>query len=227
MRAIASAAKRSRDEPPHRRLFRRRCSRGLSGGSGTKAIPRRRAFRVAGIKRCARPCHARGAGISRRSWRVRARADGLLLMARRAAVRRYRQSPRHARSARRRCSPRRPGRARPPLVQVGRRRIGTELRPEHLKHLIARHAMAGSERKQLHRIRRPLLRPRLGGDRSRVHEHFEASEHPDLELRKHGSANSSEATSGDTAASKATKASRNGSGGATFTHNTDTNTTQP
>jgi hypothetical protein len=70
-------------------------------------------------------------------------------------------------------------------VQIGRRRIGTKLRPEHLKHLIAQHAMAGSERKQLHQIRRPPLRPRLGRDKSRVDEHFEASEQPGLELRVH------------------------------------------
>jgi len=57
------------------------------------------------------------------------------------------------------------------------------------------------------------LRPRLGGATSRVHEHFEASEQPDLELRKDGPDTSSVATSGDTAASKATNASRNGTSG--------------
>ena len=68
------------------------------------------------------------------------------------------------------------------LVQVGRGGIGAELRPEHLQHLVARHPMAGSERKQLHEIRRAPLRPRIGRDRSRVHEHFEASQQPDLKL---------------------------------------------
>ena len=67
------------------------------------------------------------------------------------------------------------------LVQVGRGSIGAELRPEQLEHLVARHAVAGSERQQLHEIRRAPLRPRVGRDRSRVHQHFEASEQPDLE----------------------------------------------
>jgi hypothetical protein len=87
--------------------------------------------------------------------------------------------------------------------------------------------MAGSEHERLHQIRRRPLRPCLGRDKSRVHEHFEASEQPDLELRKDGSATSSVATSGDTAASKETKASGIGDGWATFTYNTDTYTTQP
>jgi hypothetical protein len=73
--------------------------------------------------------------------------------------------------------------------------------------------MGGSEREQLHQIRRRPLRPCLGRAKSRVHEHVEASEQPDLELRKDGSATSSVATSGDTAASKGTKASGNGTGG--------------
>ena len=68
------------------------------------------------------------------------------------------------------------------LVQVGRGSIGTELRPEHLEHLVARHAVARSERKHFHEIRRAPLRPRVGRDRSRVHQHFKASEQPDLEL---------------------------------------------
>ena len=68
------------------------------------------------------------------------------------------------------------------LVQVGRGRISGELRPEHLEHLVTRHPMAGSERKHLHEIRRPPLRPGVGRDGLRVDEHFEASEEPDLEL---------------------------------------------
>jgi len=47
------------------------------------------------------------------------------------------------------------------LVQIGRRRVGSEPRPEHLEHLIARHAMTGSEREKLHEIRRAPLRPRV------------------------------------------------------------------
>jgi hypothetical protein len=68
------------------------------------------------------------------------------------------------------------------LVQIGRCGSGAELRPEHLEHLVARHAMAGSERKQLHEIHRAPLHPRVGRDGSRVHEHFETSEQSDLEL---------------------------------------------
>ena len=68
------------------------------------------------------------------------------------------------------------------LVQVRRGSIDAQLRPEHLEHLVARHAMAGSERKQLHEIRRAPLRPRIGRDGSRVDERFEASEQSDLEL---------------------------------------------
>jgi pimeloyl-ACP methyl ester carboxylesterase/DNA-binding CsgD family transcriptional regulator len=68
------------------------------------------------------------------------------------------------------------------LVQVGRGRVGGELRPEHLEHLVARHPVAGSERKQLHEIRRAPLRPGVARDGLRVDEHFEASEKPDLEL---------------------------------------------
>ncbi len=68
------------------------------------------------------------------------------------------------------------------LVQVRRGSVRAELRPQHLEHLVTRHAVAGSERKQLHQIRRAPLRPRVSRDRSRVHQHFEASEQPDLEL---------------------------------------------
>ena len=39
------------------------------------------------------------------------------------------------------------------LAQVRRGRIRAELRPEHLEQLLARHAVAGSERKQLHEMR--------------------------------------------------------------------------
>ena len=52
------------------------------------------------------------------------------------------------------------------LVEVGRRGIGAELRPEQLEHLVARHAMAGSERQQLHEIRRAPLRPGVGRNRA-------------------------------------------------------------
>ena len=68
------------------------------------------------------------------------------------------------------------------LVQIGRGGIGAELRPEHLEHLVARHAVAGSEGQQLDEIGSASLRPGISRDGLRVHEHFEASEQPDLEL---------------------------------------------
>jgi hypothetical protein len=67
-------------------------------------------------------------------------------------------------------------------VQIGRGSVGAELRPEHLEHLVARYAVAASEREQLHEVRRASLRPGISRDGLRVHEHFEASEQPDLEL---------------------------------------------
>ena len=60
------------------------------------------------------------------------------------------------------------------LVQIGRGGVGAELRPERLEHLVARHAVAGSEREQLHEIRGASLRPGVGRDGLRVHEYFEA-----------------------------------------------------
>jgi len=66
-------------------------------------------------------------------------------------------------------------------MQVRRGSIGAELRPQQLEHPVARHSMAGSERKQLHEIRRTPLRPRIRRDRSRVDEHFEASKEPNVE----------------------------------------------
>ena len=71
-------------------------------------------------------------------------------------------------------------------MQVGRGGIGAELRPERLEHLVARHAVAGGEGEQLDEIRSASLRPGIGRDRLRVHEHFEASEQPDLELLHKG-----------------------------------------
>jgi hypothetical protein len=68
------------------------------------------------------------------------------------------------------------------LVQVGRGGVGCEVRPEHLEHLVARHAVAMGEGKQLHEFRGASLRPGVGRDGARVDEHFEASEEPDLEL---------------------------------------------
>ena len=60
--------------------------------------------------------------------------------------------------------------------------VGAELRPERLEHLVTLHAVAGSECEQLHEIRGASLRPGVGRDGLRVHEYFEGSEQPDLEL---------------------------------------------
>jgi hypothetical protein len=67
-------------------------------------------------------------------------------------------------------------------MQVSRGSIRDELRPQHLKYFVARHAVTRSKCKQLHQIGGASLRPRVTPDRSRVHEHFEGSEQPDLKL---------------------------------------------
>jgi pimeloyl-ACP methyl ester carboxylesterase/DNA-binding CsgD family transcriptional regulator len=67
-------------------------------------------------------------------------------------------------------------------MEVGRGGVRAELRPERLEHLVARHAVAWGEGEQLDQIRGAALRPGIGRDIPRIHERFEASEEPDLEL---------------------------------------------
>lgn len=68
------------------------------------------------------------------------------------------------------------------LVEVGRGRGCTELGPKQFEYLITREAMTGGQREHLHQVGRAALHPRLVRDGLRIHEHFEASEHPDFEL---------------------------------------------
>jgi hypothetical protein len=66
-------------------------------------------------------------------------------------------------------------------VQVRRRCIRTQVRPERVEDLVARHAVAGGEREQLHEVGSSPLRPRVGRDRPGVDEDAETSEQPHLE----------------------------------------------
>ena len=181
MRAIASAAKRSRDEPPHRRLFRRRCSRGLSGGSETKAIPRKRASALRGSS-VARGHVMRGEQESRVEVGVSARGPTVysswLVGQQFAAIGRV-LATLEALDVGSHLGGR--GQLDHPLCRLDAAAsapsFGQSISSTSSRAMRWPGASASSFTGS---VARCCAHACLGGDRSRVHEHFEASEHPDL-----------------------------------------------